>query len=478
MHALFCGTALAKGLRFECNARIASAASPVGDRLRIKQVLVNLLSNALKFTAKGSVCLDIELRMHDAARATLTCQVRDTGMGTAGPLLTNGKGLGLAISQNLLQLMGSDLEFESHAGQGSLFRFAVNLALQGKEPGVQYMPLRRGDRLLLGALTEALQREGQSLRGQRVLIADDNPVDQRVLQEFLGMAGMQTTVAANGHEVLKHLQQAHFDALVLDTQMPDMGGVEVARRIAAMPGTSTMQIIALTADSSPLALNAYRATQVTTVLSKPADPLALLKALSGGTPAPDCAQPSRTDLRTWDLQNLRLQLGYHEETVQNLLCVFRRQALLNYHAITKLIGSGHLNAAAALTHTLSGAAGNIGALALNAAASDLVIALQTGSMDASALDHFTQTFEQTLASIPMDTRPLEGFTAINTQELRQDLLNLDLALSEQYFIPHKTFEKIRRNLSPGQCTQFDLVCETAQDMRYPQARQMLQALLV
>jgi two-component system sensor histidine kinase/response regulator FitF len=471
IHTLFCGSAQANGLYFVCNARITLGATPVGDRLRIKQVLVNLLSNALKFTPSGSVCLDVSLDLRETDRATLTCQVRDTGMGMARDAQP---GLGLTICQDLSQMMGSALAYEGQPGQGSQFGFAVDLAAQPTQPDKLLAPKRRLRQLGPGSLATLISNAAQPLKGLRVLVADDSPLQQRITQEFLSLSGMQTTLARNGVQVLQRLQEARFDALLLDAHMPDMDGVELARRVAAI--APTLPTIVLTADTSPQLRQAYAALTVAAVLTKPADPLALLAVLAGKAHAPTGTSDPHAQPSTWKLDNLRLQLGYNEDTVQSLLGVFRRQALQNYHRMLDLIRAGQLDAAAGVAHTISGAAGNMGAAALHTAAVELVRSLRTGRLETSALDRFEQAFEQPFASMPLAPCQPDALTSTDKEALQQDLHELDQAPSEQYFISSKTLDKVRKNLNPNLYPMFDLFCEYAQDLQYPQAQQTLKAL--
>jgi CheY-like chemotaxis protein len=256
--------------------------------------------------------------------------------------------------------------------------------------------------------------------------------------------------------------------------MPDMDGVELARRVATV--APTLPTIVLTADTRPQLRQAYAALPVAAVLTKPADPLDLLAVLAGKAPSRNGTSDPHSPHRTWTLDNLRLQLGHNEDTVQSLLGVFRRQALQNYHRMLDLIRAGQLDAAAGVAHTISGAAGNMGAAALHTAAVELVRSLHTGRLETSALDRFEQAFEQTLASMPLAPRQPDAPTSTDKEALQQDLQELDQALSEQFFISSQTLDKVRKNLNPNLYPMFDLFCEYTQDLQYPQAQQTLKAL--
>jgi CheY-like chemotaxis protein len=283
-------------------------------------------------------------------------------------------------------------------------------------------------------------------------------------------------LASNGKEVLQQLQRQQFDALLLDTRMPQMGGVEVAQRITALPGISRLQVIAITADADPLVQYAYHAARVAAVLIKPVDPLTLMQILASGVQPSSTTEGDRHSSSDWNLENLRLQVGFREDTVQNLLRVFQRQALKNFHALTELIRSGRQEDAVEVLHTISGAAANIGALVLHSVSAQLLGSLQNGKAQGATLQQFRQAFDRAMASMPLANRPpIDPITA-NKLELQYDLEALDIALGEQLFIPSETLEKIRRNLSPEQTANFELMCEYTQELDYPQARHMVRTL--
>jgi CheY-like chemotaxis protein len=490
LHALFAAKAHSCNLRFDCNAEITRTATPIGDRLRIKQVLVNLLTNAMKFTASGSISLNVKLELHGAERLTLVCEVRDTGVGLTrdapeGTFQRSDQGhgnnlpplesygLGLPLCQDLLHMMGSSLEFESECGQGTLFHFAVELdAMPGNAP----IPRRPCLPSHAGALSADVKRATPALNRLRVLIADDNPLDQCILQEYLGMVGAAVTLASNGKEVLQQLQRQQFDALLLDTRMPQMGGVEVAQRIAALPGIAHLQVVAITADADPLVQYAYHAARVAAVLIKPVDPLTLMQILANGVQPSSTTAGDRHNSSDWNLENLRLQVGFKEGTVQNLLRIFQRQALNNFHALTELIRRGRPDDAMEVLHTISGAAATIGAQVLHTVSAQLLGSLQNGYAQGATLQQFSQAFDRAMASMPLTNRaPIDPTTA-DKLELQHDLQALDIALGEQLFIPSETLEKIRRNLSPEQTSNFELMCAYTQELDYPQARHMARAL--
>ncbi len=215
----------------------------VGDAVRLRQVLLNLVSNAIKFTAQGEVVLTVSARPLEAGRVELDFAVRDTGIGipAAGidrlfqafsqvdastPRLYGGTGLGLAISQKLVQLMGSRIEVRSEVGKGSVFEFRI-----AAEPAA--MPPRSRISHLPGLL-----------RGKHILVVDDNATNRRIMDGYARSWGMEVMLAEGHGDAVSRLQESGPYALaVLDYQMPEMNGVHLARELHKLSGGSLPIII-------------------------------------------------------------------------------------------------------------------------------------------------------------------------------------------------------------------------------------------
>ncbi len=229
----------------------------LGDVTRLRQILVNLLGNAIKFTEQGRVVVTADLAPEPGGtgQVRLKFAVRDTGIGIPADRMDRlfksfsqvdasttrrfgGTGLGLAISQRLAELMGGSIWAESRAGEGSTFHFTVLVTREaGGVPGAG------------GALVQPVHDAALGSRCPlRLLIAEDNPVNQRVANLLLQRLGYRATTVANGLEVLAALAMADYDAVLMDVEMPELDGCEATRRIRAK-GVSPVRpwIIALTA---------------------------------------------------------------------------------------------------------------------------------------------------------------------------------------------------------------------------------------
>ncbi|MDE2593596.1 MAG: transporter substrate-binding domain-containing protein [Burkholderiales bacterium] len=275
--AMVVSRAQAKGLALSVMVEPGTPETIEGDALRIEQVLLNLLSNGVKFTEKGSVELSAR-----SVGAGVILAVSDTGIGMAPDELNlvfapfkqadssttrryGGTGLGLSISKRLVELMGGRIEASSRPGVGS--RFEVYLPLRGAT-GVLHQP--RVSQSIKPSVSR--ERPQPSLAGVRVLAAEDSEVNQIVLRELLTMEGAEFTMVRDGREAVDTVESrggGAFDVVLMDVQMPVMDGYEAARRILLVD--STLPVIGLTAHAFGDALAACNAAGMVAHVSKPYD---------------------------------------------------------------------------------------------------------------------------------------------------------------------------------------------------------------
>ncbi|NJD25675.1 MAG: response regulator [Betaproteobacteria bacterium] len=280
-------------LRIELPPEI-SALSLRGDPSRLVQILLNLAGNAVKFTESGSVTIRMRLVEDHADRVVLRCEVQDTGIGISeddqarlfrafeqadGSTTRKygGTGLGLAISKRLTEMMGGAIGVVSQPGNGSTFWFAVTLAKLA--PGAPAVP----------AAPAAVQDEADAARlsGIRILLAEDDPINQEVLSELLAGMGLLVDLAGDGAQAVAKAESARYPLILLDVQMPQMTGLEATRALRQIPAYADTPIIALTANAFDEDRKACLEAGMSDHIGKPVAPevlrSVLLKWLPGKT---------------------------------------------------------------------------------------------------------------------------------------------------------------------------------------------------
>jgi PAS domain S-box-containing protein len=244
-------TAQAKGLALHIELPAQLPAAVVGDPSRLRQVLLNLGQNAVKFTEQGSVTFRVQLLRQEAAAVRLRFEVQDTGIGmpdevqrqlfqpfTQGDASISrrygGTGLGLTISHRLVHMMGGDIDVHSTLGQGSCFGFELRLPVQPQAAA--------GPR-------PAAAADPSVLRGVRLLLVEDNDINREIAESLLQDVGVEVKVACNGQEALEILERERFDGVLMDCQMPVLDGYEATRRLRRQPQGQGLPVIAMTANA-------------------------------------------------------------------------------------------------------------------------------------------------------------------------------------------------------------------------------------
>lgn len=318
---LWRGVADAKGLKLRIEGASAMPRHVKGDVMRIRQVLNNLMSNAMKFTEQGQITLRVQAWPEEPSGYALLFEIVDTGPGMTSDQMARlftpfdqtaegvsarygGSGLGLAISRNLIDLMGGRLTVRSAPGQGS--RFTVSLILPRGDEAAQIVEVVDESRLdIARSLTPSVaatpqpasvapspapepepvvanpavaeEAEDQPLR---LLVVDDHDINRRAVQLILQPLGCEITTAADGMIALERCQEAVFDVIFMDVRMPELDGRETTRRLRAGGGpNAATPVVAVTADTAPEDVAACQAAGMAYFVSKPLTPPALIGAL-------------------------------------------------------------------------------------------------------------------------------------------------------------------------------------------------------
>ncbi len=272
-----------KNLEFKIEADESIPDRLYGDESRIRQVLINLLNNAIKYTEKGSVILTINRDRTEAGIIVLRATVRDTGIGIKqedlGRLFTKferlelehnstleGTGLGLVITRRLLDLMGGDIHVESEYGKGSVFSVTIP---QKVLSDTSMRDCRLHPEVI--APSPEIYHQSFSAPDARVLIVDDTPVNLFVAERLLERTGVMTDTADSGAEAVKKAQNTRYDLILMDQRMPYMDGTEAMNRIrnSANGASNNTPVICLTADAINGARDRYLAEGFADYMTKP-----------------------------------------------------------------------------------------------------------------------------------------------------------------------------------------------------------------
>lgn len=583
-----------------------------GDALRLSQVLSNLVGNAVKFTQQGEIHIKITQLAHDADSSTLKFSVTDTGIGMTDEQVANlfqaftqadgsitrrfgGTGLGLTISQRLVDMMGGELSVQSQLEGGSLFEFTLKLSvppqrsasmlfnhlrsmrvlvvddlslsrqmlrellqawgclveeaatgtealivlkeandngrdfelvlLDWKMPGLDGIQVTKAIKdmvsraeirqapvvimvtafsrddllneathaapddillkpvmpsMLLDALTRlqggtvypiaeevhpqlaAIVAMAAPIRGARILLVEDNEINQIVANEYLQSAGLMVTVVKNGIEAVDAVRRAKFDAVLMDLQMPEMGGIEATRLIRQDGRFADLPIIAMTAAVQAQDRDACYAAGMNDHVSKPVLPQALMQVLLRCikpelpelTRKPATATASLSghlvqDLPGFDPDYIRLAIG-SDDKLRHVLKSFSDTFSESPQQLNQLLNDGDLDQAARWLHHLKGAAGTIGAIELSQAANCLEESLKRGvSIDDDRAILLTRLID-TLQTIALFIAPADdinhGCEACNWPMASQLVCQLQSLLDGSDYVPGDLMDSLRQAL--------------------------------
>jgi signal transduction histidine kinase/ActR/RegA family two-component response regulator len=259
----------------------------LGDGTRLTQSLLNYLSNAIKFTEQGSITIRYRAIEENTLGTLIRFEVEDTGIGIPAQTLSElfspfrqadesttrkhgGTGLGLSITRHIAQLMGGDANAESWPGKGSLFWFTVRLKRSNEniEPSILPAAAHKAEATTLDICEQLKLRHG----GARILVAEDEPINQEITQEVITDAGLLVDLASNGREAVEMAGSKAYDLILMDMQMPEMDGLAATREIRKRLNGKPLTIIAMTANAFDTDQENCIAAGMDDFLSKPCRP--------------------------------------------------------------------------------------------------------------------------------------------------------------------------------------------------------------
>ena len=383
-----------KKLKFFIDVSPELPPSLVGDATRLGQILLNLVTNAVKFTESGEIILSMRQLQRDDKRITILFSVRDSGIGmtkneqsrlfkpfTQADVSTTrkygGTGLGLAICRQLVEMMGGEIDVSGEPGKGSTFSFTISFNAGSMLPR----------RLIASVPEERRKTEAgtitfdnlAAIRGARVLLVEDNEFNQQVAIEILKSAGLSVALAVNGEQALEKLRTETFDAVLMDVQMPVLDGLEATRRLRLISGFETLPVIAVTAHAMDQDRKRCLDAGMNDYISKPINTnelkRLLVKWILSRPGIPHCPPSAADDkgLLPSFLPGINLDTGLqmcncNRSLYRDMLHKFQVNNRENLDEIRSFLAGGDRDTAGRLAHSMKSVAGILGANSLSAAA--------------------------------------------------------------------------------------------------------------
>ncbi len=423
---LFRAKAEEKGLALTAELPPTLPAVLTGDPLRLSQVLNNLVGNAVKFTEQGEIRIRVEQQKEDSSTVSLCFTVQDSGIGLGQDELDRlfhpftqadgtisrkygGTGLGLSISQSLVELMGGSISVSSRQDVGSTFNFIIPLGKPAPGSNPVNLSCVAGEPL---PSSEARQEQRASeLAGLRILLVEDNRINQEVATEILRQYGAEVTLADHGADALELITGPGFDVVLMDLHMPVMDGFEATRRIREQYDSSTLPVIAMTAAVMQDDRERCTAAGMVDFIAKPLNPLELLTVLKclhkadspSSAPCKAAAiHPEQstavTELPRLDIATALQRMGGNTQLLNSMFATFVKEHGQSAGELKALLLEGKTEDALFLAHNIKGVSGTVGAKQLMNAAATLEQQLRSDT-DLVDPEAFCQELEHTLASI-------------------------------------------------------------------------------
>lgn len=428
-----------KGIMLHFYAEPSIGRMPVGDPTRLRQVFVNLLTNAIKFANSGMVKLLSEIKRVDENSITMHFEIKDSGIGmtteqierifdpftqaeTGTTRKYGGTGLGLAITKNILEQMGGTLSVESTPGVGSKFSFDLTL---------DTISITEEEKLLK---SKALEKIDKPYFEGEVLLCEDNLMNQQVLCEHLARVGLKTAVAENGKIGIEMVynriknREKQFDLIFMDIHMPIIDGLDAAEQILTYD--RNIPIVAMTANIMSDDMEVYKKRGMYDCIGKPFTSRELWRCLlKYFKPLNTEKEPVYTESSPEEENSLEVDMEFQI----SLFRLFIKNNSGKYTEINEALKSGNIKHAHILAHSLKSNAGQLGLLSLQKAAADVELHLKDNN------DYFFDPKDLILLETELNTaiaglqKQLEKIEKNEAQEAQQDLIITENNSVDQQF---------------------------------------------
>ncbi|MDK9718627.1 MAG: ATP-binding protein [Trichlorobacter sp.] len=392
-----------KGLRLVIQVDGAVPDRLGGDIYKLRQILINLVGNAMKFSEQGVITVSAQLEQAEDAGLVVRFCVADQGIGIPAEAQSRifetfeqadvtttkkfgGTGLGLTICRRLAELMGGRIWVESEPGKGSCFIFTARLVSVGEDVAIE------GEGV---AVSQSLE----PLKGLAVLLADDVEVNRELAKAVLERSDHRITEATNGQEALNAYAAGRFDIVLMDVQMPEMDGLQAAagiRRLEQERGTGRTPIVAMTAYAGKDDRDKCLAAGMDDYLSKPVKPAQMLEMLQRycsaatagpeletvATPPPTPAPAVEDEIPVYAKADLLERLGGAEALIPRFLGLFFKGVEPNMAALEEAIAAAEPDKVRTTSHAIKGSSANIGAMQMRETAAAIEADAKTGDITA------------------------------------------------------------------------------------------------
>ncbi|WP_224249654.1 hybrid sensor histidine kinase/response regulator [Hyalangium gracile] len=403
-----------KGLRFTVELPEDLPDAVRGDPLRLSQVLINLVGNAVKFTHQGEVRVETRVQERSAGFCQLALAVSDTGIGidpvkqrhifeafaqadAETAQFYGGTGLGLAICQQLVQMMGGTISVESSPGRGSCFLFTARLGIDESASSA--------------AAPEPPRHRGRAQRGLRILVVEDNVVNQLVTRGLLELEGHVVETVDRGEAALARTRSTRFDLILMDIQMPELDGLQVTRRIReeeGWTGAPRTPIVGLTAQSVVGDREKGLEAGMDEYLAKPVRGRQLAEAIDRvlGQRQADSGPPAPEAPRSLDRAALEELVGGESVLLARIVSVFLRYGPEMRDAVLAALSGEDSKELVAAAHKLKGSLGDLAARSAFAVCGRIELLARRGELTAARAER--EPLERELAQLFNELRELEA----------------------------------------------------------------------